>query len=412
MTAQLDKYILPNGLVVLGEPMETAESAAFCFMLPAGASTLPDGCSGAGNIIADWIFRGAGGRSSRDLVDTLDGLGLHRHNGVGSSHITLAGVLQADNLHAAIELYADIIQQPALELGQFEFSRQLALQELQSLDDDPRQKVMLKLCEQFYPQPLGRSPLGTTDDLQAITPEKCAQLIKHKFSLSQSIFAVAGKYDFEVLCRQMEKLFAVQQQTPTTTAPPPGKRGVPYLHEPYDGAQVHIGLMTQTVTVTSPDYYNAMAAVSVLSGGMSARLFTEVREKRGLCYAIGARYHTLKQTAGIACYAGTTPNKAQETLQVITKQFRQLAEGISQEEINRAKVGLKSALILQSESSSSRAGGIAGDYYLLGRVRSLEEIKHRIEQINVDCVVAFLRTNQFKEFTVVSIGPKQLVVGN
>ena len=99
-------------------------------------------------------------------------------------------------------------------------------------------------------------------------------------------------------------------------------------------------------------------AVSVLSGGMSARLFTEVREKRGLCYAVAARYHCLKEAAGISCYAGTTPEKAQETIDVIMAEFNRLSEGISEEEIQRAKTGLKSALILQSESSSSRAGGI------------------------------------------------------
>jgi predicted Zn-dependent peptidase len=151
-------------------------------------------------------------------------------------------------------------------------------------------------------------------------------------------------------------------------------------------------------------------AVSVLSGGMSARLFTEVREKRGLCYAIGARYHGLKEAAGIMCYAGTTPEKAQETLDVIMVEFNRLSEGISEEEISRAKVGLKSSLILQSESSSSRAGGIGGDYYMLGRVRSLDEIKNKIEETSVDSVLGFLRNNRFKDFTVVTIGPTQLTI--
>jgi predicted Zn-dependent peptidase len=143
---------------------------------------------------------------------------------------------------------------------------------------------------------------------------------------------------------------------------------------------------------------------------MSARLFKEVREKRGLCYAVGARYHGLKEAAGIACYAGTTPEKAQETLDVIIEQFNRLSEGISEEELARAKVGLKSSIIMQSESSSSRAGRIGGDYYLLGRVRSLDEIKNKIEQTTVDSVLDFLRNNKFKDFTAVTIGPKELKV--
>ena len=143
---------------------------------------------------------------------------------------------------------------------------------------------------------------------------------------------------------------------------------------------------------------------------MSARLFTEVREKRGLCYAIGARYHGLKEAAGIMCYAGTTPGKAQETHDCIIGEFNRLSEGIGEEEIARAKVGLKSALILQSESSSSRASAIGYDYYMLGRVRSLDEIKNRIEATSVDSVLGFLRKKKFEDFTVVTIGPQELAV--
>ena len=182
------------------------------------------------------------------------------------------------------------------------------------------------------------------------------------------------------------------------------------MHIENDGAQTHIALMTDTVKPTDDDYYNARVAVSVLSGGMSARLFTEVREKRGLCYAIGAKYHGLKYAAGIMCYAGTTPDKAQETLDVVIGEFNRLCEGVSEEEIARAKVGLKSSLILQSESSSSRAGAIAGDYYMLGRVRSLDEIKRKIEETSVESILEFLHKNIFKDFTIVTISPTRLAV--
>ena len=168
--------------------------------------------------------------------------------------------------------------------------------------------------------------------------------------------------------------------------------------------------MTKTIKPDDENYYNVRVAISVLSGGMSARLFTEVREKRGLCYAIGARYHGLKEAAGIMCYAGTTPDKAQQTLDCVIAEFNRLGEGISEEEIDRAKVGLKSALILQSESSGSRAAAIASDHYILGRVRSLDEIKDRIEATSVDSVLTFLRDNPFSDFTVVTIGPRQVNV--
>ncbi len=409
MAEQFDKHTLKNGMVLLGEPMEAVGSAAFGFMLPSGAAVLDEGCCGAGNVITDWIFRGAGDKNSRQLSDALDGLGLHRASSVGSSHITIGAVLEAGNLAEAIELYADIILWASLEEDQFELTRQLAVDSVLALEDDPRQNVMLKLREQFYPTPLGRSPIGDIDKLKTLTAEKTSKIIKDNFNLSQTIFTVAGKYDFNAVCRQIENLFETNQtkELPTVTI---GSKAGKYKHLHNDGAQVHIGLMTKTVRPADEDYYNARVAISVLSGGMSARLFTEVREKRGLCYAIGARYHSLKEAAGIACYAGTTPEKAQETLDVITAEFERLSEGISEEEIKRGKIGLKSSLILQSESSSSRAGAIGSDYYILGRVRSLDEIKNKIEQTSVDSVLAFLRNNKFEDFTVVTIGPKQITV--
>ena len=409
MTEKFDKHILKNGMVLLGEPMEAVGSVAFDFMLPAGAALLPDGCCGAGGVIAEWIFRGAGDRNSRRLSDELDGLGLARGRSVGSSHITVGAALEAGNLAQTLDLYADIILKPSLEDDQFELARQLAVDGVLSLDDEPRQKVMLKLREQFYPGPLGRSSVGDIAELKALTTEKAKQIIKDNFNLSQTIFSVAGKYDFDAVCRQIERLFDTERRENAGQISIGSKAGK-YTHLDNDGAQVHIGLMTETVKATDEDYYNARIAVSVLSGGMSARLFTKVREERGLCYAIGARYHSLKEAAGIMCYAGTTPDKAQETLDVIIQQFNELGDGISEEEIQRAKVGLQSSLILSSESSSSRAGSIAGDYYMLSRVRSLDEIKEKIEETSVDSVLGFLRNNKFKDFTVVTIGPKQVTV--
>ncbi len=409
MAEKLDKHILKNGMVLLGERMEAVESVSFDFMLPAGAAFLPEGICGAANVIADWIFRGASDKDNRQLGDALDGLGLHRSVAVGSSHLVIGASLEAGNLSEALNLYADIILRSGLEDEQFEPARQLAIDGVLSLDDNPRQKVMLKLREQFYPKPFGRSTAGSIEELKNLTAEKTRQITKDNFNLSQTIFSVAGKYDFENIVKQMEKLFETDSKQAIETIKPKPK-AAEYTHIHHDGAQVHIGLMTGTVKVDDENYYNARIAISVLSGGMSARLFTEVREKRGLCYAVGARYHSLKEAAGVICYAGTTPQKAQQTLEVIIAEFNRLKEGISEEEIKQAKAGLKSALILQSESSSSRAGSIGGDYYMLGRVRSLDEIKSKIEETTVESVLKFLWSNPFEDFTVVTIGPQQVKV--
>jgi predicted Zn-dependent peptidase len=407
--SKLDFYQLKNGMVLLGEPLEHVQSVSFHFLIPAGAAFLPDGCGGAATVISDWLFRGAGSRDSRRLTETLDGLGIHRNMKASSENLSLSASMEAGSLSEALNVFADIILRPTLDPKQFELSRELAVHELQGLDDDPRAKVMVYLQEQFYPDPYSRPPLGELPQLRALTAETTAEIVKRFFVPSGMIFAICGKYDFDAVCRQMEDLFDRDSRF-EPAAVTPDYRGTSYKHYPTQGAQVHIGLMTAVPPVTKGCYYDLMAAVSVLSGSMSSRLFTEVREKRGLCYAVAARYRTMKEYAGISCYAGTTPDKAQETVDVIIEQFNQLKECISNDEMQRAKVGLKTSLVMGCESTASRSAGIAGDYFLLGRVRSVEEIRDKIAALDASTVEKTLRENPFEKYTIVTIGSKAITI--
>jgi len=405
----INTYRLQNGMTVVGIELPAVQSAAFEFLIPAGAAVTPDGCCGAPAVIEDWIFRGAGGKSSRELSDLLDGMGLHRGSSVDSKHITLATAMQAENLHSVLELYADIILRPALDSQQFEYSKQLAMQGLLSLDDDPRTKVKLLLREHFYPDPLGRNTVGKQEDLQNLTDAKCRQIVADGFNIGDCILAAAGKLDFKKLCQQAEKLFGSQQAKPAKNITHTQKP-LAYHHYPYEGSQVHIGIMTASVPPVHPQYYDARVAVAILSGGMSSRLFTEVREKRGLVYAVGANYHSVKELAGIGCYAGTTPEKAQETYDVTIAEFRKLADDIAEDELQRAKTGLQSSLVMQSESTISRSSAAGTDLYMLGKVRSLDEIKQSIEKVTVRSVIDYLKQNPFDEFCTVTLGPTEIKI--
>jgi len=405
----LDRHTLANGMVLLGEPMKGVGSVAFDFMLPAGAAMLPEGCCGAANVLSDWIFRGAANRDNRRLGDALDGLGLHRAASVESRHVKIGAVLEAGNIGRALELYADVVLEPSLDDRQFVMARQLAADGVAALDDNPRQKVLLNLREQFYPEPLGRSTVGKNRDLKALSPDRLRRIAAESLDPANTIFSIAGKYDFESICRLLEKRFGPAPAR-RPRAVQIGTRPDRYRHIQTSAAQVHIGLMAETVRPADKDYYNAAVAVSILSGGMSSRLFTEVREKRGLCYAVAARYHGLRDAAGILCYAGTTPEKAQETFEVITDQFRRLPEGITEEELHRAKVGLKSSLILHSESSGSRASTAGSDYHLRGRVRGLDEIKAAVEGTTAESILSCLRAHPLKDFTIVTIGSRELKI--
>jgi predicted Zn-dependent peptidase len=164
------------------------------------------------------------------------------------------------------------------------------------------------------------------------------------------------------------------------------------------------------VPYSHPDYFDAWAGVGVLSGGMSSRLFTEVRENRGLCYSVYASYHTLRDRGAVLCYAGTSADRAQETLDVTLDQLRRLKAGITLSELDRLKARIKSSLIMQQESSASRSGAIARDWYHLGRVRTLTELGETIDRLTCESINRYLAAKPPQDFTVVTLGPSPLTV--
>jgi predicted Zn-dependent peptidase len=143
---------------------------------------------------------------------------------------------------------------------------------------------------------------------------------------------------------------------------------------------------------------------------MSARLFTEVREKRGLCYAIGVGHETFKDRGTMVGYAGTGADRAQETLDVTLEELQKLKDGIADDEIDRVKAGLKSSIIMQEESTAARAAAIASDWYFLGRVRSSDEIHAAIDGLTPRMVTDHLARCPIRDIKIVTVGPKPLVV--
>ncbi len=398
---------MPNGMTLVGEPMEQVSSAAMTLLVPVGASHDPSSREGAAMIASEWCLRGAGNRNTRQLNDALDGLGCQHHETVLSEHVRFSAAALGRNLPAMLEIYADILRQPHLADGAFEPCRALARQDLASLEDEPAQKCDLLLRERFYPWPLGRCAYGTDESLAAMTAGAVRQVVTEGFTPTGSILTVAGKVDWHRLCEVVEKSFgdwSGSRRPGLQTQPAPGGA----VHLPKPSAQVHIGLAHPAVTMADPHYYAARVAETVLSGGMSSRLFTEVREKRGLVYHVSCHYHSLKGHAGMFTYAAAVPQKGQTTLDVTVNEIRRLGDGIESEELDRAKVQLKSALVMQGESTYARATALASDWYHLGRLRSLRELSDAIDAVSLDDVVAYARAYRPSCFTVLVIGPEAL----
>ncbi|MGL4512912.1 MAG: M16 family metallopeptidase [Lacipirellulaceae bacterium] len=394
---------LPNGMVLLGEPSEAFESAAFSMLLPAGCRYESDERLGLASLTCEMILRGAGDRDSRQLVDDLDSLGAERGESVGVSQATFGVSTLAENLGPSLDIYADMVRRPHLPADQMEQGRQVLLQELRGVEDEPSQKLTNELRARHYPAPWGRPSCGDDAGLRGATIDDVRRFHALHYRPEGAILAAAGSFDWDALCDRVERLFG-DWRGAGTPATPVERAPLGDTHVPYDSSQSHLGVAFASTPYKHPDYFQAWSAVGVLSGGMSSRLFTEVREKRGLCYTVYASLQTQIERAAVFCYAGTTAERAQETLDVLCGELERLAEGVTPQELSRLKARIKSALILQQESTSSRAGSLARDWRHLGRVRPLDELRRLIDAVTAETINDYLTRNPPRDFTTVTLG--------
>lgn len=407
MTLSIQTHTFANGLVLLAEPNSSLESAAFSILVPCGAAHDPADRAGMAGFTCEMALRGAGARDSRQFVEDLDNLGVERGESVSDAHTTYSGATLAKNLLPALEIYADVLRRPRLPEDQLEAGRLLMLQELRAVEDEPSQKVMQQLRLRHYPQPFGRPTQGDQPGLEATTIDDVRQCVKRLYRPNACIIGLAGKFDWQRLRDHVGRLLSDWQPV-NVSAIVPSASGPQQEHIHHDSNQTQIGIAYDSVPYRHPDYFQAWGAVGVLSGGMSSRLFTEVREKRGLCYSVYASYHTLKDRGAILCYAGTTAERAQETLDVTLGELKRLPDGIEAEELSRLKARIKSALIMQQESSSARSSSIARDWYHLERTRTLDELGALVDGLTREGINDYLAAHPPRDFTIVTLGPQAL----
>jgi len=409
VTHPIHSHTFPNGLVLVAEPMMSLQSAAFTFMVPAGSAYDPADRGGLSSFTCEMALRGAGPRDSRQFILDLDNLGVERGESVSHAHTSFSGAMLADNLPRALAIFADVLRRPHLPADQLEAGRLAMLQELRAVEDEPSQKVMIELRRRHYPDPWGRPAQGDQPAVEATTLDDIRPHFQRSYRPNGTLLGVAGRFQWDSLRDAVGELlgdWSPAAADGVVERPAPS----PYEHLPYESHQTQIGIAYDSVPYRHPDYFQAWGAVGVLSSGMSSRLFTEVRERRGLCYSVYASYHTLRDRGAIFCYAGSSDEHAQETLNVTLSELVRLAKGIEDAELDRLKARIKSALIMQQESSSARSSSLARDWYHLGYARTLDEISRLIDALSSRSINAYLARHPPENFTVVTLGSRQLEV--
>jgi len=399
---------LDNGLVGAVERIEGVRSVGARIFVPAGVIHEPIAMRGASPVCAELLLRGSRTRPSRHQADLFDLAGASRETSARRRALSIGARVLDANLEQTLELLADMLLNPAMEDDSFESARRLALGSLASLDDDPQERAVLAARRRHLPDPDGRSEHGTREGLEALTPGTLRDWWDDHRTPRGAVVALSGAVDPGLGLEMIRAAFGSWEGAGVEPERGPRpERG--YAHEPDDANQCQIVLVHDAPEAGHDDETLEMLVSAILSGGMSGRLFTEVREKRGLCYAVSSSYRPARGYGVVTAYVGTTPERAQESLDVLCAELERInTGGVGADELERARIGLKSRLIFSGESTSARSGAIAGDIDSRGAPRTLAGITERIDAVTLDELNAYLARRTLGETTIQTLGPDPL----
>ena len=395
-------------LTLVVERIPHVSSAAVSVLIAAGSAVDEQGLDGTASVLVEMLSKGAGPYASRELSEEFENLGIHRNQSCGVETSMISAALLAENLPRALELIALMLMEPHLPEDELDPVKQLALQDLASMEDEPSSKAMDALFRAFYPEPLNRPHSGSVAGVNAINIEALKRYHRERFMNGRLIIGIAGGVDPDQVLSDVTRLFGPWTGSGRGITVDSGPKLGKKIHVTKDSAQIQIALAYPSVSHGHELYYAARLANGVLSGGMAGRLFIEVREKRGLVYRVGSSHSASRNRAAVFAYAGTTPERAKETLEVMTRELIRIGEGVTDEELSRARTEIKSSLIMSSEQSISRANALVTDMWNLGRIRPLSEIRSGIEAVSSADVVRYVREFPVNPFTLVTVGSKEI----
>ena len=399
---------LPNGIEMVGQYMPSLNSITFGFQLDAAIIHEPEDKQGLAHLFEYMLFQGTKQKDARALNEAFESLGVRKGASTGWETARVMAQLVSNKFDATLPLMQEILLTPTFPKEDLEQMRSIVLQEIRRRDDEPMSRIFDLARANFYRgTALARSALGTSESVQSVQRQDLRDFWRSRYQPNNVLFAIAGKFDWDHVVEQVQALFGDWSgQAPAS----PEQRPFPTMNislEHQEGKQEHLGLMFPFPHYTDPDYYAAMVISEVLGGNMASRLFVEVREKRGLVYGVSAGLSGNKHVGAMRVYAGTTPEQAHECLEVIVNELRKLEqEGITADELARAKVQLKSENVMRGEGSGSRMGALAHSWWYERKLRTIQEVKEAIDAVTGEQVLGVLRRfSPLNPLTVAAIGP-------
>ena len=387
MTVEL--HTLPNGLRIVTEHMPGLKSASVGVWITAGGRHERVEQNGIAHFLEHMAFKGTKRRSAIEIAEAIEDVGGYI-NAYTSREMTAfyARVLE-DDVDLALDVISDIVLNPVFDPSEIEVERHVILQEIGQAHDTPDDIIFDWLQEAAYPdQPLGRTILGPSERVSTFTRDDLATFVAERYAPGQMILAAAGAVDHDAIVRAAEKIFGHLAPRGAASAEPARFQGSE-RREAKMLEQVHFALGFEGPGYRDPTVYTGQIFATAFGGGMSSRLFQEIREKRGLCYTIFAQAGAYAASGLLTIYAGTSREEIGALGELTIDELKRAADDMTPAEVARARAQMKAGLLMGLESASSRAERIARLVSIWGRVPSLEETIERIDAVTTGDVRAF-----------------------
>jgi predicted Zn-dependent peptidase len=375
---------LPNGFRIVSENMPGLKSASIGVWVLAGGRHERPEQNGIAHFLEHMAFKGTRKRSALAIAEAIEDVGGYI-NAYTSREVTAyyARVLE-DDVDLAVDVIADIVRNPVFDLNEIEIERGVILQEIGQSLDTPDDVIFDWLQERaFADQPLGRTILGPAERVSSFSQVDLFGFVGEHYNPAQMILSGAGAVDHDTLVRLAEDYFGGMEGRPSLELSPATFTGGE-RREFKDLEQVHFALGFPSPGYLDPDVYTSQIFATVMGGGMSSRLFQEIRERRGLCYSIFAQAGAYYETGMTTVYAGTSGDQIEPLTDITIRELRRSASDMTDEEVARARAQMKAGLLMGLESPSSRAERLARLVGIWDRILPLEETIERIEAVGVE----------------------------
>jgi predicted Zn-dependent peptidase len=396
---------LENGLRVVSDPMAAVESVSLGVWVGVGTRYEKPEVNGVSHLLEHMAFKGTKRRSALAIAEEIEAVGGHINAYTTRESTTYYVQVLKEDVALGVDLIADILQNSTMETEELERERTVILQEIHQANDSPDDVVFDNFQEAAYPdQPMGRQVLGNANIVGSMGRDTIMDYMDSHYNADTMVLSAAGRVDHDELVRLARDTFSdlpKGEQASREAANYTGGQSIVAR----ELEQAHLLLGFEGVGYEDPDFYAVAVLSTLFGGGMSSRLFQEIREKRGLVYSIYSFVPSYSDSGLFGIYAGTGEEETAELIPLVCDEIKKMCDGVGADELTRARAQIKASILMSLESSSSRCEQLARQMMVFGRPLPTEEIVASIEAIDGDAILNAAQRIFATPLTVTALGP-------